>query len=161
MGNTALGSHLTHHSTLLGLMRRKRSQAHRGIKVSVNRDTRCGCLTEDQLPIIRRLKSVPVSASISPVRPRPAGLIHERDRLTCIASSITVYGAGTDYTVNIDSSLDQQYIEKITGRNETGRNILYSSDQLTYSPHTISIINQGESLLLDLITFEVQLGADG
>jgi len=35
------------------------------------------------------------------------------------------------------------------------------TDQLTYSPHTIEITNEGESLLLDLITFDLALGAEG
>lgn len=78
-----------------------------------------------------------------------------------LASSIAIYGAGTNYTVAIDSSSDQPYKELITGRNESGRNVLYSTDQLTYSPHTVQITNQGESLLLDLIVFTAELGAEG
>ena len=79
-----------------------------------------------------------------------------------IGSNIAIYGAGTSYTITIDASSQQPHNETITGgRNETGRNVLYMTDQLTYSPHTIEITNEGDFLLLDLITLEVNLGAEG
>ena len=78
-----------------------------------------------------------------------------------IADNIVIYGAGTNYTITIDPSSEQPYTETFTSRNESGRNPLYSSDQLTYSPHTIEITNEGESLLLDVIMTVLDLGAQG
>jgi hypothetical protein len=75
------------------------------------------------------------------------------------ASSIGIYGAGTNYSITIDPSSQQPYTETFTGQNATGRNVLYSTSALTYSPHTIEITNEGESLLLDLFMFDVELGA--
>jgi hypothetical protein len=72
-----------------------------------------------------------------------------------------IVGAGTNYTITIDPSSEQPYTETFTGRNESGRNTLYLSNQLTYSPHTIEITNQGESLLLDMIMTVLDLGAEG
>lgn len=74
---------------------------------------------------------------------------------------LAIYGAGTNYTITIDPSSQSPYTETFTDKNATGRNVLYSTDELTYSPHTIEITNQGESLLLDLIVFEAELGAQG
>jgi hypothetical protein len=76
-----------------------------------------------------------------------------------IGSNIAIYGAGTSYTITIDPSSQQPYNETITGgRNETGRNVLYSTDALTFSPHTIEITNEGDFLLLDLFEFNVDVG---
>jgi len=84
------------------------------------------------------------------------------DQGLIVASNIAIYGAGTSYTITIDPSSPQPYTETVNGgRNETGRNVLYQTDQLTYSPHTIEITNEGDSLLLDMIAFNVVLSAEG
>lgn len=74
---------------------------------------------------------------------------------------IAIHGAGTNYTITIDPSSANPYTETFTDRNATGRNELYSSEELTYSPHTVEITNNGDSLLLDMIFFIVELGAEG
>jgi hypothetical protein len=80
-----------------------------------------------------------------------------------IGDYIAIYGAGTNFTITVDPSSEQPYTETFSNRNETGRNELYKNwdKPFTNTPHTVEIVNEGESLLLDLIVFPVQLGASG
>jgi hypothetical protein len=113
----------------------------------------CPCDEADiQLHTIRPVSLEPKPHSISLV-----SLLAYSELI--IGSNIAIYGAGTSYTITIDPSSQQPYNETITGgRNETGRNVLYSTDALTFSPHTIEITNEGDFLLLDLFEFNVDVG---
>lgn len=79
-------------------------------------------------------------------------------------SSIAVYGAtGPDpnYTITLDPS-KQPFTTSLQTQNATeGRTLLYSSNELSYAPHTIEVTNVGGGLLLDLFVVGVELGAEG
>jgi hypothetical protein len=131
-------------------MLQKRSLDLHGIKVSSKIEL--SVAADIQLHTIR-----PVSSALKQLSILLVSSLGYSD-LT-IGSNIAIYGAGTSYTITIDPSSQQPYNETITGgRNETGRNVLYLTDALTFSPHTIEITNEGDFLLLDLIEFGVDAG---
>jgi hypothetical protein len=131
-------------------MLQKRSLVLHGIRVRLESESSVDA--DIQLRTIRPVSSEQKQHSISLV-----SLLAYLE-LT-IGSNIAIYGAGTSYTITIDPSSQQPYNETITGgRNETGRNVLYMTDALTFSPHTIEITNEGDFLLLDLIEFGVDAG---
>ncbi|KAK4689604.1 hypothetical protein P7C73_g513, partial [Tremellales sp. Uapishka_1] len=85
--------------------------------------------------------------------------------LNFTGSSLSIYGNvgpnGSNYTINIDPSTSKSYTYTATLQNSTERILLYHSDELTYSPHTVEMVNTGTGLLIDLIVVGVELGASG
>jgi len=147
---TRTGLLLIHPKILPGSMLQKRSLDLHGIKVSLKIELSVDA--DIQLHTIR-----PVSLAL---RRLSILLVSSLASLKLIiGSNIAIYGAGTSYTITIDPSSQQPHTETITGgRNETGRNVLYSTNALTFSPHTIEITNEGDFLLLDLLEFGVDAG---
>jgi hypothetical protein len=78
------------------------------------------------------------------------------------ATTLAIYGAGTNYSITIDPSSSQPYTETITNKNSTGRNLLYSSDRLFVGRHSVEVVNNGRGdLTLDLFVTAAELGAQG
>ncbi len=79
-------------------------------------------------------------------------------------SSLHIYGASGpaygDYSIGIDSVYAYNNSAH-AAQNGTDRFLMYSTDQLVYGPHEITITNLGSGILLDMVVIGVELGAQG